>query len=54
MMETGLDAGRAVKVPGPRGEGEDEGWREQAARRVAQPTRTDLQDVLVRQGGGLM
>jgi hypothetical protein len=53
MAQTRIYAGRQVEVPGTPGEVEDYGWREHSARRVSQPRRTDLRDVLVRQGFGL-
>lgn len=53
MIQTGIYAGRQVEVPGTPGEVEDYGWREHSARRLAQPRRTELRDVLARQGFGL-
>lgn len=53
MIETGIYEGRQVPVPGKPGEVEDYGWMEHSARRVSQPARTDLGEVLARQGFGL-
>jgi len=53
MAQTGIYTGRQVEVPGTPGEVEAYGWREHSARRVSQPRRTNLRDVLVRQGFGL-
>jgi hypothetical protein len=50
MIETGIYAGRQVPVPGRPGEMEDYGWLEHSARRVSQPTRVGLHEVLVEQG----
>jgi FMN reductase (NADPH) len=49
MIDTGIYEGRRVPVPGVEGEVEDYGWLEHSARRVSQPVRTDLRDVLRRQ-----
>jgi hypothetical protein len=53
MVQTGLDARRQAQVPGTPGEIKHEGGREQAVRRVSQPRRTNLRDVLARQGSEL-
>lgn len=53
MVQTGIYAGRQVEVPGVPGEVEDYGWREHSARRLAQPRRTEMRDILARQGFGL-
>jgi FMN reductase [NAD(P)H] len=53
MAQTDIYTGRQVEVPGTSGEVEDYGWREHSARRVSQPRRTALRDVLMRQGFGL-
>ena len=50
MIETGIYEGRQVPVPGRPGEVEDYGWMEHSARRVSQPARMDLHEVLARQG----
>jgi FMN reductase (NADPH) len=50
MIRTGIYEGRQVPVPGKPGEVEDYGWMEHSARRVSQPARIDLRDVLTRQG----
>ena len=54
MVETGIYEGRQVPVPGKPGTVEEYGWMEHSARRVCQPTRTDLRQVLDRQGFDLM
>jgi FMN reductase (NADPH) len=53
MIATGIYEGRQVPVPGKPGEVEDYGWLEHSARRAAQPARTELRDILKRQGFGL-
>ena len=53
MIATGIYQGRQVPVPGKPGEMEDYGWTEHTARRVAQAVRTELREVLERQGFGL-
>lgn len=53
MIATGIYEGRQVPVPGKSGEVEEYGWLEHSARRVAQAARTDLRDVLTRQGFAL-
>ena len=53
MVQTGIYKGRQVPVPGVEGEIEDYGWLEHSARRASTPTRTDLRQVLERQGFGL-
>jgi FMN reductase (NADPH) len=50
MIETGIYAGRQVPVPGKPGDTEDYGWLEHSARRVSQPTRVGLRQVLAEQG----
>jgi nitroreductase len=50
MIETGIYDGRQVPVPGSPDEMQDYGWVEHSARRVSQPARTDLRDVLSDQG----
>ena len=53
MIETGIYRGRQVPVPGREGEMEDYGWQEHSARRVAQPVRTGLRQILEAQGWAL-
>jgi FMN reductase (NADPH) len=53
MAATGIYGGRQIPVPGKPGEMEDYGWTEHTARRVAQAVRTDLREVLERQGFAL-
>jgi FMN reductase (NADPH) len=53
MIETGIYRGRQVAVPGVEGELEDYGWLEHSARRVSQAVRTELREILERQGFGL-
>ncbi len=53
MAATGIYGGRQVPVPGKPGEAEDYGWTEHSARRVSQALRTDLREVLERQGFSL-
>jgi FMN reductase (NADPH) len=53
MIDTGIYRGRQVSVRGIEGESEDYGWLEHSARRVAQPARTALGQVLREQGFGL-
>ena len=50
MVATGIYDGRQVAVPGKEGQMEDYGWTEHSARRVSQPARTHLREVLRRQG----
>ena len=50
MIATGIYEGRQVPVPGKPGEMENYGWLEHSARRVSQPTRTLLRQVLSEQG----
>ncbi|MDR9451652.1 MAG: NADPH-dependent oxidoreductase [Acidimicrobiia bacterium] len=50
MAATGIYQGRRVPVPGGAGETEDYGWMEHSARRVSQPQRTGLRQVLRQQG----
>ncbi len=53
MAATGIYQGRQVPAPGKPGEMQDYGWTEHTARRVAQAMRTDLREVLERQGFAL-
>ena len=50
MVETGIYEGRQVPVPGKPDAVEDYGWMEHSARRVCQPARTDLREILASQG----
>jgi len=50
MIATGIYEGRQVPVPGKPDQAEDYGWMEHSARRVSQAARTDLREVLARQG----
>jgi hypothetical protein len=50
MIATGIYEGRQVPTPGKPGQVEDYGWMEHSARRVSQPTRTFLRQVLSQQG----
>jgi hypothetical protein len=50
MLQTGIYQGRQVPVPGKPGETEEYGWLEHSARRVSQPIRTELREILGRQG----
>ena len=50
MVATGIYDGRQVAVPGKEGQMEDYGWTEHSARRVSQPARTLLREVLLAQG----
>ena len=50
MIETGIYEGRQAPSPGKPGQVEDYGWLEHSARRVSQPTRTGLRQVLEQQG----
>ena len=50
MLQTGIYQGRQMPVPGKPGETEEYGWLEHSARRVSQPTRTELREILSRQG----
>ena len=50
MIATGIYQGRQVPIPGKPGMVEEYGWLEHSARRVAQALRTDLRNVLKRQG----
>ena len=54
MVETGIYEGRQVPVPGKPDAVEDYGWMEHSARRVCQPARTDLREILASQGFGLV
>lgn len=53
MIATGIYEGRQVPVPGKPGQVEDYGWLEHSARRVSQAARTELRDILKRQGFAL-
>jgi FMN reductase (NADPH) len=53
MAATGIYGGRQVPVPGKPDVMEDYGWTEHTARRVAQAVRTELREVLERQGFAL-
>lgn len=53
MVATGIYNSRQVAAPGKDGEMEDYGWTEHSARRVSQPARTHLREVLLRQGFAL-
>jgi FMN reductase (NADPH) len=53
MIATGIYEGRQVPVPGKPGQVESYGWLEHSARRAAQAARTELRDVLKRQGFAL-
>lgn len=53
MADTGIYDNRQVPVPGRAGEVEAYGWLEHSARRVSQPTRPHLRDVLREQGFAL-
>lgn len=53
MIATGIYEGRQVPVPGKPGEMEDYGWMEHSARRATQALRTELREVLKRQGFAL-
>jgi nitroreductase len=50
MIATGIYEGRQVPVPGKPDQVESYGWLEHSARRAAQAARTELRDVLKRQG----
>jgi len=53
MAATGIYGGRQVPVAGKPDAMEDYGWTEHTARRVAQAVRTELREVLERQGFAL-
>ena len=53
MVDTGIYEGRQVPAPGREANMEDYGWQEHSARRVSNPMRTKLLQVLNRQGFGL-
>jgi nitroreductase len=53
MATTGIYGGRQVPVPGKPDVMEDYGWTEHTARRVAQAVRTDLREVIEKQGFAL-
>ncbi|PKO23124.1 MAG: NADPH-dependent oxidoreductase [Chloroflexi bacterium HGW-Chloroflexi-1] len=53
MIATGIYEGRQVSVPGQPSEMEDYSWTEHSARRASQAVRTELRDVLERQGFGM-
>jgi len=50
MAATGIYNQRQVQIPGRPGEMEDYGWLEHTARRVSQPMRTFLRQILQEQG----
>jgi FMN reductase (NADPH) len=50
MIETGIYEGRQVTTPSKPAQVENYGWLEHSARRVSQPTRTGLRQVLEHQG----
>ncbi|MBM3151719.1 MAG: NADPH-dependent oxidoreductase [Chloroflexi bacterium] len=50
MLATGIYEGRQVPAPGREGEMEEYGWLEHSARRVAVANRTNLREVLKKQG----
>jgi hypothetical protein len=50
MIATGIYEGRQVPAPGKPESMENYGWMEHSARRVSQPTRTFLRQVLSQQG----
>ncbi len=53
MAATGIYDRRQIPVPGKPDQLEDYGWLEHTARRISQPTRTHLRDVLREQGFAL-
>jgi FMN reductase (NADPH) len=53
MIATGIYEGRQVPVPGKPGAMEDYGWMEHSARRAMQALRTELREVLAKQGFAL-
>jgi FMN reductase (NADPH) len=53
MIATGIYQGRQVPAPGAPEVMEAYGWLEHSARRVSQPTRTDLRGAIERQGFAL-
>ena len=53
MIATGIYEGRQAPVPGKPEQVENYGWTEHSARRVAKAWRTELREVLERQGFGL-
>jgi hypothetical protein len=54
MIDTGIYRGRQVPIPGRPGEAGDYGWLEHSARRASKLARTNLRQVLSRQGFALM
>lgn len=50
MAATGIYDNRQIPVPGKPGEVEDYGWLEHAARRVTDPLRVELREILREQG----
>ncbi|MCS7087962.1 MAG: NADPH-dependent oxidoreductase [Thermoflexales bacterium] len=54
MAATGIYDRRQIPVPGKPEQLEDYGWLEHTARRISQPTRTRLRDVLREQGFALL
>jgi FMN reductase (NADPH) len=53
MIATGIYQGRQVPAPGAPQLMEDYGWLEHSARRVSQPTRTELREAIEAQGFAL-
>ena len=53
IIETDIFQGRQASMPGHTEAVEDYGWQEHSARRVSQPARTHLRQVLTRQGFAL-
>lgn len=53
MNQTGIYAGRQIAAPGQPPESEEYGWREHSARRLSQPSRVTLREVITGQGFGL-
>ena len=53
MIDTGIYDGRQVPAPGREDRMEDYGWQEHSARRVSNPMRPGLRQVLSRQGFAL-
>ena len=53
MVATGIYEGRRVPIPGRPDETEEYGWMEHSARRACQALRTEIREVLKRQGFAL-
>ncbi len=53
MIDTGIYDGRQVPAPGREAQMEDYGWQEHSARRVSNPMRSGLRQVLSQQGFAL-